>query len=416
MQPVEIKQDQVQLPRSLWHNRDYMLLWSGQLVSSVGSQVSQLAFPLLILALTHSPAQAGLAGALRALPYLIFSLPAGALIDRWDRKRVMILSDIVRGLALGSIPLAFALGHLTIIQLYIVSTLEGTFFVFFNIAEAACLPRVVPKVQLPAATAQNQATDGITALAGPSLGGVLYAFGSAIPFLTDAISYIASVVSLFFIKTRFQEMRTAARRNLWVEIWEGLRWLWQQPLIRFIAILTGAWNLVSSGYTLIVIVLAQSMHASSLLIGIILASSGLGAILGAIVAPYFQRRFTFGQVIIASTWFGALAIALFLIAPNLLALGIAAFFSFISGPIYNVVQFSYRSALIPDTLQGRVNSVFRLIAFGGQPIGYALIGWLIQSIGVFKTIVYCSIFLALFAILATVNTHVRHAQPLENLT
>ncbi len=416
MQPVEIKQDQVQPPRSLWHNRDYMLLWSGQLVSSVGSQVSQLAFPLLILALTHSPAQAGLAGALRALPYLIFSLPAGALIDRWDRKRVMILSDIVRGLALGSIPLAFALGHLTIIQLYIVSTLEGTFFVFFNIAEAACLPRVVPKVQLPAATAQNQATDGITALAGPSLGGVLYAFGSAIPFLTDAISYIASVVSLFFIKTRFQEIRTAARRNLWVEIWEGLRWLWQQPLIRFIAILTGAWNLVSSGYTLIVIVLAQSMHASSLLIGIIFAISGLGAILGAIVAPYFQRRFTFGQVIIASTWFGALGIALFLIAPNLLMLGIVAFFSFISGPIYNVVQFSYRSALIPDTLQGRVNSVFRLIAFGGQPIGYALIGWLLQSTGVFKTILYCSIFLVLFAILATINTHVRHAQPLDNLT
>jgi MFS family permease len=417
MQPVEVKQSQPQPPvRSLWHNRDYMLLWTGQLVSSVGSQVSQLAFPLLILALTHSPAQAGLAGALRALPYLIFSLPAGALIDRWDRKRVMILSDIVRGLALGSIPLAFAFGHLTIIQLYIVSTLEGTFFVFFNIAEAACLPRVVPKVQLPAATAQNQATDGITALVGPSLGGVLYTFGNAIPFLTDAISYTASVVSLFFIKTRFQEKRTAAQRNLWIEIWEGLRWLWQQPLIRFMAILTGASNLVYSGYTLIVIVLAQNMHASSFLIGIIMAVSGLGGILGAIVAPYFQRRFTFGQVIIASAWFGAIAIALFLIAPNLIVLGIVALFTFISSPIYNVVQFSYRSALIPDTLQGRVNSVFRLIAFGGQPIGLALIGWLIQSIGVIKTIIYCSIFLTLFAILATVNTHVRHAQPLENLT
>jgi MFS family permease len=416
MQPAEVRQDQVQpSTRSLWHNRDYMLLWSGQLVSSVGSQVSQLAFPLLILALTHSPAQAGLAGALRALPYLIFSLPAGALIDRWDRKRVMILSDTVRGLALGSIPLAFAFGHLTILQLYIVSTLEGTFFVFFNIAEAACLPRVVPKIQLPAATAQNQATDGITALAGPSLGGVLYAFGGAIPFLTDAISYIASVISLLFIKTHFQEKRTVAQRKLWIEIWEGLRWLWQQPLIRFMAILTGAWNLVSSGYTLIVIVLAQSMHASPFLIGIILAASGLGAIFGAIVAPYFQRRFTFGQVIIASTWFGTLAIALYLIAPNLIVLGIVSLFSFISGPIYNVVQFSYRSALIPDALQGRVNSVFRLIAFGGQPIGVALIGWLIQSTGVIKTILYCSIFLALFAILATINTHVRHAQPLENI-
>src|SRR5579863_2624707 len=89
---------------SLWRNRDYMLLWSGQVVSNMGSQVSQLAFPLFILLLTHSPVQAGLAGALRALPYLIFSLPAGALIDRWDRKRVMILCDSGRALALGSIP------------------------------------------------------------------------------------------------------------------------------------------------------------------------------------------------------------------------------------------------------------------------------------------------------------------------
>jgi MFS family permease len=416
MQPAEVKQDQLPTPaRSLWRNRDYMLLWCGQLVSSVGGQVSQLAFPLLILALTHSPAQAGLAGALRALPYLIFSLPAGALIDRWDRKRVMILSDTVRGLALGSIPLAFALGHLTILQLYIVSAIEGTFFVFFNIAEAACLPRVVPKVQLPSATAQNQATDGITSLVGPSLGGVLYTIGSTIPFLIDAISYIASVISLFFIKTHFQEKRTVAQRKLWIEIWEGLRWLWQHPLIRFMAILTGASNLVYSGYTLIVIVLAQSMHASSFLIGIIMAVSGLGAILGSIVAPYLQHRFTFGQVIIASCWFGALAIALYLIAPNLIVLGIVAFFSFISAPIYNVVQFSYRSALIPDTLQGRVNSVFRLIAFGGQPIGVALIGWLLQSVSVTITIIYCSIFLGLFAILATINRHVRHAQPLDKI-
>ncbi len=415
MQSAEVKQDQQQTSTpSLWRNRDYMLLWSGQLISSVGSQVSQLAFPLLILALTHSPALAGLAGALRALPYLIFSLPAGALIDRWDRKRVMILCDTVRALALGSIPLAFALGHLTIIQLYIVSTVEGTLFVFFNIAEAACLPRVVAKTQLPAATAQNQATDGITALAGPSLGGILYAFGSALPFLIDAISYLASVLSFFFIKTHFQEKRTAAPRKLWIEIWEGLHWLWQQPLIRFIAILTGGSNLIFSGYALIVIVLAQGMHAPSFLIGIIMAISGLGAILGAIVAPYFQRRFTFGQVIIASCWFMAIAMALYLVAPNLIVLGIVALFSFISGPIYNVVQFSYRSALIPDELQGRVNSVFRLIAFGGQPLGLALIGWLIQTAGIINTIIFCSLFLILLATSATINTHVRHAQPLTN--
>src|SRR5258706_876924 len=107
-------------PKPLWRNRDYMLLWSGQTVSSIGSGVSQLAFPLLVLALTHSPAQAGIAGALRTLPYFIFTLPGGALIDRWNRKWVMILCDSGRALSLASIPVALALGHLTIAQLYLV--------------------------------------------------------------------------------------------------------------------------------------------------------------------------------------------------------------------------------------------------------------------------------------------------------
>src|SRR5947199_4279456 len=120
-----------------------MLLWSGQIVSNIGTQVSQLAFPLLILALTGSAAQAGFAGALTTLPYVIFSLPAGALIDRWDRKRVMILCDAGRAVAMASIPVALALNSLTIWQIYLVATIEGTLFVFFNIAEVSALPRVV---------------------------------------------------------------------------------------------------------------------------------------------------------------------------------------------------------------------------------------------------------------------------------
>jgi MFS family permease len=416
MQPVDVLQKQPPAPTtSLWRNRDYMLLWGGQLVSSAGSQISQLAFPLLILALTHSPVQAGFVGALRALPYLIFSLPAGALIDRWDRKRVMIICDIGRALALGSIPLAVAFGHLAIIQLYIVSVIEGTLFVFFNVAEVSCLPRVVTKTQLGAATAQNQASDGITSLVGPSLGGIIYAFGSVLPFLADAISYAASAISLFFIKTHFQEERNIAPRKLHVEIWEGLSWLWQQPLIRFMAILTGGLNLIFSGYTLVIIVLAQRMHASASLIGIVLAIGGVGAILGSIIAPSIQRHFSFGQVIIASCWFSAVATALYLIAPNIIVLGIVGFLGIISSPIYNVVQFSYRSAIIPDALQGRVNSVFRLLAFGGQPLGLALTGWLLESFGAVDTIIFSTVGLILLAILATINTYVRHAQPLSDI-
>ena len=399
-------------PRALWFNRDYMLLWSGQIVSNVGTQVSQLAFPLLILAITRSPALAGFAGALRALPYLIFSLPAGALIDRWDRKRMMILCDIGRALSMASIPIAYALGELTVVQLFIVSAIEGTLFVFFNIAEAACLPRVVPKSQLPDATAQNMATDGITVLAGPPLGGALYLIGNVLPFLADAVSYVVSVLSLFFIKTNFQEKRTVASRKLWIEIFEGLSWLWHQPLIRFMAILTGGNNLVNAGYTLIIIVLAQNMHASSFVIGVIFAIGGIGGILGAVVAPFIHKRVSFGQGIIGTSWIFALVMPLYIIAPNPVVLGVITALVFIAGPVYNVIQFSYRSALIPDELQGRVNSVFRLIAFGGQPIGLALTGLGIQTIGVVQTILIGTAIMIVLALAATVNTHVRHAQPL----
>lgn len=399
-------------PRALWFNRDYMLLWSGQIVSNVGTQVSQLAFPLLILAITRSPAQAGFAGALRALPYIIFSLPAGALIDRWDRKRVMILCDIGRALSMASIPIAYAFGQLTVLQLFIVSAIEGTLFVFFNIAEAACLPRVVPKSQLPDATAQNMATDGITVLIGPPLGGALYLIGNVLPFLADAISYVVSVLSLFFIKTNFQEKRTVTRRKLWVEIVEGLSWLWHQPLIRFMAILTGGNNLVNSGYILIIIVLAQNMHASSFVIGVIFAIGGIGGILGAVVAPFIHKRVSFGQGIIGTSWIFALMMPLYIIAPNPVVLGAVTALVFIAGPVYNVVQFSYRSALIPDELQGRVNSVFRLIAFGGQPIGLALTGLAIQTIGVVQTILIGTAIMVVLALAATVNTHVRNAKPL----
>src|SRR6266853_1462763 len=130
-------------------------------------------------------------------------------------------------------PVPLFLGHLTIVQLYIVSLVEGTLFTFFGLAETACLPQVVSKEQLPTAAAQGMVIDSVSELIGPSIGGVLYSIGRAIPFLTDAISYGASVLSLFFIKAQFQEERDPAPLHLWVDIKEGLSWLWHQPLLRF---------------------------------------------------------------------------------------------------------------------------------------------------------------------------------------
>src|SRR5215471_15692239 len=147
-------------PKSLWRNRDYMLLWSGQALSDIGGAVSELAFPLLVLAVTHSPAQAGFVAALRALPATLFSLFAGVLVDRWDRKRVMLICDTGRAISLASIPIAFALGHLTIWQLYITAFLEGSLMTVFTLAKTAAVSQVVSPAQLTAAVSQEEFVEG----------------------------------------------------------------------------------------------------------------------------------------------------------------------------------------------------------------------------------------------------------------
>ncbi len=255
--------DAKELP-PLWRNRDYMLLWSGQVISVLGGGISSIVFPLLILAMTGSPAAAGFAAALGSLPYLLFSLPVGALIDRWDRKKVMILCDLGRAISLASVPVALYFDVLTIWQLYINVFIEGTLYVFFNIAEVAALTRVVHKTQLPQASAQNEAGFIAAGLVGAPLGGYMYqSISRLFPFIFDSISYLFSAISLMFIRTTFQEERVKAERHLGREIKEGLSWLWHQPLIRFMAFLTGGNNFVFSGSGLILIVLAQQVMGAS---------------------------------------------------------------------------------------------------------------------------------------------------------
>lgn len=399
---------------SLLRNRDFMLLWSGQVVSALGSNISGIVFPLLILALTNNDtALAGFAGALGALPYLLFSLPVGALIDRWNRKRVMVICDACRALNSASIPLALFFGHLTVAQLFANAFIEGSFFVFFNIAEVAALTRVVEKRQLPQASAQNEAGFISASLAGPPIGAFLFqTIGRAFPFIIDAVSYGLSAVSLLFIKTPFQGERTVEQRHILVEIREGLSWLWGQPLIRFMAFLTGGLNFSNSATFLILIVLAKNLGANDAEIGLMVSIAALGGIVGSLLGGRIQKRFSFGQVIITVSWIAPALYSLYLFAPNFLILGIITALSWVTTPIYNVVQFSYRLALIPDRLQGRVNSTFRLLAFGFQPLGSAIAGILLKVVGTTNTILFYLAVLILLAIATTLNSHVRNARPI----
>lgn len=397
-------------PTPLWRNRDYLLLWSGQVVSMTGSQVSQLAFPLLILALTHSPAQAGLAAALRSLPYLVLSLPVGALVDRWNRKLVMIICDLGRFLSMASISLALLLGHPALVQLYLVSLIEGTLFVFFDLAEVSSLPQVVSSEQLATASAQDIATYNIATLLGSPLGGLLYSIGRLFPFLADTVSYLCSVLSLLFIRTPFQQTRTQAPRAMVIEVKEGLKWLWDQRLVRSLALLLCGINLVMGGVTLIIIVLGQHVHASVVELGLLFSVVGIAGVLGSLTAPLLHRHLSFFVIAISTMWVQALLTPLLILAPNLLLLGTILALIFFLYPIFDVLQRSQRMALIPDALQGRINSVYRLIAFSSNPVSMALTGLLLQGVGTTFTILLVTGGFALIALSATLNGHMRRAE------
>lgn len=414
---MAVIRDSVQATRHvqpLWRNRDYLLLWSGQAISFVGTQVSQLAFPLLILALTHAPIQAGIAGALRALPYLVLSLPAGALVDRWNRKRVMILCDSGRALALGSIPLALVLGHLTILHIYLVALIEGTLFVFFNLAEVSCLPRVVSPAQLPTAIARNETTTNIGYLLGPALGGLLFGLGRMVPFLVDALSYLASVLSLRCIRTEFQEARSPSISRLWDDIREGIVWLWHQPLIRFLAFLTAIGNLADFGVGLTVIILAQQQHTSAVGIGLMLACGGIGGIVGSLLANVAQQHRTLRQILVGTHWVWGLLLCCIALAPNSWVIGILLGLIEFVVSISLVAQYSYRMATIPDALRGRVTSVYRLLVFAGQPLGLALAGMLAQALHPGPTMLLLAGIVLTLAAAATLSSQLRKAAPAEH--
>jgi len=399
---------------SLWRNRDFMLLWGGQVVSTIGSSASEVIYPLLILALTQSPAAAGFSAAIRFVPYLVFSLPAGALVDRWDRKRVMIVCDIGRALAVITIPIALLFGALTIAQIYVVAFIEGSLFVFFNIAEVAALPRVVEIRKLPDATAQNQAAFGVAGIAGPSIGTFLYqAIGRGFPFVFNALSYIVSAISLACIRKSFRAQPSAAPRHLAHEIIEGLRWLWERRVVRHMALLTGGLNLINASVPLILIVRAKDMGADATHIGIIFSIGAVGAVIGAMIGGRIQKRFEFGPIIITIVWLQALLFPLYAFVPRFWMLGVISSLIYFMSPVYNVVQFSYRLSLIPDALQGRVNSTFRLVAFGFMPIGAALSGLLIEHFGTAWAVFVLTCVYIVLAVATTLNPSVRYAERVD---
>ena len=393
----------------LRRNRDFNLLWVGQVTSDLGANVSAIAFPLLVLATTGSPARAGIVAAANNLPLLVLAVPAGALVDRWDQKRVMIVADCARAAALGSLALAIALDAVTFGHIVAVAFVEGVGFVFFGVAETSALPKVVPDRHLDAALARNSARAHTAALAGQPLGGVLFGIGRAVPFVFDAVSYLMSVVTVSLIRTSFRRDRAPERPRLRGDIRAGLTWFWRQRFLRATSFVSMTRSFTLSALYLVVIVIARERGASAALIGAIFAFVGVGGILGSLAAPWLARRASIRTVIIATAAVGAVLVPLLSILPGRATPGIVFGAMWILNPVWSTVVGAYRLRITPPELRARVVSIGTLVSGGPVPLAFVAAGLLLEAAGTTPTVLVFSGIMVVGATIAIGSRAIRDA-------
>ncbi|MFF4015049.1 MFS transporter [Streptomyces sp. NPDC001843] len=397
----------------LFRNRDFSLLLSGQLVSAIGDQAHFMALPLIVLALTGSATQAGVVLGLGTLSFLAFGLIAGALVDRWDRKATMIWCELGRAVLIAGVVVALWLNQLTMPQLYATAVLAGILATLFQVANTAALPNVVGPRQLSAALAYSQAASSTVSIFGASLAGALYALGRTVPFAVNAVSFAVSAASLLLMRARFQldrqEVRTTSR--LTSEIREGLGWLWRQPVIRFLTLVSAADKVRYGAGYLLIITLARQVGASPLWIGVIFSGAAVGALAGALVSERATRRFPLGRIAVVMMWLEALMFPLYALAPNPLLLAAVAAAESLVAPVYTVAMTSHQLAVTPDELRGRTTSAVSTLTTGALSIGTLAGGALITTLGAKPLVWLCGAWLFILAVLTTANRAVRQAPP-----
>jgi MFS family permease len=382
-----------------------MLLWSGQALSSVGSQIALVAYPLLVLAVTGSPAKAGFVGFARNLPVALLALPAGALADRVDRKRLLVACDGAGAVALAAIPAALLLGHVPYGVIIVVAVVDGVVFVVTYVAERGVLPRLVLPEQLGEAVARNESRIFGAMMVGPPLGGALFGIGRAVPFLSDAVSYAGSTITKLLIATEFQAPRVDLAPG---DAREGLRWLWRRPFFRTCSLLFAFSNPIFTGLVLLAVVLAKRHGASSALVGLMLGLMAGGGLLGALLAPRLRRHLSARFVLIGENVMLVLAIPLLLAAHNGLLIGVILAAAELITPVTNSIVIAYRVALVPDHLQGRVQAATTLVSFAAGWLGPLAVGLLLQHAGSTATILTLTGWSLALALSAAASRAFRH--------
>jgi MFS family permease len=380
--------------------RGFRRLWAAVGVSNLGDGVASAALPLLAAALTRDPALvAGLAIA-QQLPWLLFALPAGAIVDRSDRRVLMWRTDAVRGLALIAFALLVALDQGSLALLYALAFALGTAETLFDTAYRSLLPRLVPRDELERANARLHGAEIVAnRFAGPPLGGLLFAAAASAPLFLDAGSFLLAALAVFAIGGSFRP--SAARVDaapIRAAVGEGLRWLAGHRLLRSLAVVVSVWHLVwAAGNAILVLYAQELLGLGSAGYGILLAAGAAGSLVGTVVAPRLaallgRRLALAGSVALAGVAELGLAMtSSWLVAA--IALGIAG----ACAVVWNVITVALRQRLAPEQLLGRVNGAYRFAAMGAVAVGAGL-GGILASVELRLPFIVAAVTLAVTAV------------------
>ncbi|MFE0019385.1 MFS transporter [Amycolatopsis sp. NPDC059021] len=397
-------------PVPLSKNRDFTLLWVSQLASVLGSRMSYVGYPLLVLSLTGSPVLAGLVATARGVPQWLLGLPAGLFADRWDRRKLMLTCDLVRCVALTSIVAGLATGWLTYPHVIAVALIEGAATVLFSPAEVGALRHVVPAVQLRSATARNESREYGAMLAGPPIGGALFSVASLLPFLGDALSYLVSFTTVSMIKTRFRSAPAPDTKtlSLFSGVRDGLRWVVRQPFLRGSILMVAATNLVGNAMPTLLVVIGHESHTPAAVVGTVLTLAGAGGLIGSFAAAWAADRIPASWVVIGFPWVWAALLPVMLVTGDIIVMGVVFGLMLAAAPLWNSVLSAYRIVLVPDALQGRVDSACRFFSQSVTPLSPVLAGLLLQYYGSTTTVLVLLGWLLLVALAGTVVPALRH--------
>lgn len=391
----------------LARNRNYRLLWGSQVLAEFGFNASAIAFPLLVLAVTGSPAASGLVLGTIAVAQLVAGLPAGVLADRWDRKGTMLACEAVQAVAAASLVAAVVWGVVTVVHMLVVAAVIGLCAAVFEPAEEASLPSIVPAEQVGSAVAMNSARASLGHLAGTAVGGFLFAVGRAVPFAVDVVTHTMAFCTLAFLRMPPREPRTRPAGHLGREMADGLRWVWRHRHIRVTALCAVTLNLFFSAFYLVVIVLARGRGVPSGEIGVMAAMLGVGGVVGSLAAPYLHRMLSPYVSIAAVFWALTVLTPVAVFARNGYVMGALFFAMALLPPTANTTISTQQLLLTPDELRGRLSSVLGLIVGVSSAVGPALGGALMETVSPTVAVLICAGGIAAVTVPVTFNTTLR---------